>query len=178
MMNGRYCLLASLALASLTPPAGAIAQSERASYRLVDILPGDEPTSGPGTFMFIDDADIERDGDMRVFASVQAFAAPPNQPELSAMVYLRVGMRVNCATRMLEMLRFSGHSEDGRTIRDGPSNDTRPVQVPSAGPAAAMTNYVCDGRLRPEAQNLPALTLREVLDRSRRFREGRSSAPR
>jgi hypothetical protein len=175
-MTRRLGPLAGLALAGLALPSGAAAQSAEAHYRLVVVLNGQSAMAGYGTF--VDDADIERDGDIRVFSSVQAFTAPPTSPELSEVAYLKVRLRVNCATRMLETLRFSGFAEDGRTIRDGPANDPRPVQVPPGSSAAAMADYVCEGRLDPAKQRVRSLTLPEILDAARRIRAGEAGTPR
>jgi hypothetical protein len=174
-MNGRNSLLASLALASLSLPVAAAAQTEQPHYRLVVVLRHGSVMSGQGTF--VDDADNVRDGDARTFSSVQAFTTDAAHPELSEVAYLRVGMRANCATRMLETLRFTGYAADGRILRDGPST-VPPLQVSPESSAAALMNYVCEGRLDPAMARVRPLTLPELLDAARRIRAGEAGTPR
>jgi hypothetical protein len=174
-MKGRSGLIAGLVLAGVALPGGVAAQPREDHYRLVVVLQRGSSMSGQGTF--IDDADIGRDGDARTFSSVQAFATDAAHPELSAVAYLRVGMRVNCATRILETLRFTGYAEDGRILRDGPST-VGPIQVRPETSAAAMANYVCEGRLDPAMARVRPLALPEILDAARRIRNGEAGTSR
>lgn len=138
------------------------AQTEDTRYRFV-VTVGNHVS-------FIDETSAARDGDSRTFWMLDLLIAPPSGGAIRDLAYFRLQARADCRQRSLVRLRFVAYAADGRVLDDYPL-ESGSERVRSESSGDWLLDYACDGRLRPDAATLPAMSLAEALAGARRTRE-------
>ncbi len=161
---------ACLAVPLLCLPAGAaLGHPENGPYRLLTIA--DDAS------VLIDEASLERDGDVRAFWTLSIpLRTTSAHVSIPTMAYYRTQWRVECGRRMVQVRRIMFYDAAGRVIENSrnPAGGPRAMQEGRTHP---LIGYVCNGIVPERTASRGTATLAQVLEAARQVREETRDPP-
>ena len=146
----------------------ASAHPEDGPYRIVTMV---------GSYgVLVDEASVERDGDVRTFWTLQIPFMTPQDGEENPAAYSRLRWRTDCARRTVQTLHIILYDEAGGVIEDNSRLDRRAQTLRGNGPHA-LIDYICTGQLPAGVTSHRPGTLAQALEAARQVREEQRAPP-
>jgi hypothetical protein len=145
----------------------ASAHPEDGPYRIVTMV----GSNG----VLVDEASVERDGDVRTFWTLQIPFMAPQAGEDTTAAYSRMLWRTDCARQRVRTLHIILYDEAGGVIEDNARLDGRWHALRGDGPHP-LIDYICTGQLPAGITSHRGGTLAQVRETARQVREEREAA--